>query len=34
MSDEAMIPASVVLLLWSMIAHGDVPIIPLAPRTG
>ena len=28
MSDEAMIPASVVLLLWSMIAHGDVPVVP------
>ena len=30
MSDEAMIPASVVLLLWFMIAHGDVPVVPLA----
>ena len=28
MSDEAMVPASVVLLLWSMIAHGDVPVVP------
>lgn len=27
-----MIPTSVVLLLWSMIAHGDVPVVPLAPR--
>jgi len=27
-----MIPTSVVLPLWSMIAHGDMPVVPLAPR--
>ena len=31
---EAMIPSSMVLLLLSMIAHGDVPVVPLlVPRT-